>query len=375
MGKSSPPTTTQNSRVIVEPDSGFMLGQSSTMAPTLRLRGVDPTDLASLAIFLNGREVAARLAAGSTISGDDEVRVELPQMRFSSGVHHLRATVETAGGREVALGESFYEVGDGTQLPSVVIPETGELFTPPQPGEPFEGENDDPTPEGGGHGKGCCCCCCCHKGHGGGGGGGNNGNGNGGNNGNGQGDGDEGQPQGSPGKDKGMPPGPNDCKIVGVRIAPGPIVGARIEFARIFIRTEPADATVLFSKDIAVSFISVNKFLLNGDSLSQVTRARMSRRGVQIVPTIKLGAGFFNVRGPRTVDLLVSQIDDLLRGATDLSSMTFGNAGLVTAITVGAKCAGKGRRARVTVRVRDPREGDEAPDDDLEDSMIGSGSP
>lgn len=332
-------------RLLIDPPDAFSAGASDRIAPTLYVPGARPDDLKTLTIWINGRDVTARLDRDAEIIDGDPVCVRLPMLRFGGGLHHVRASIESPDGASIALGESYYEVGGGGPAQSVIDPR-GELLVP---AEPREGDKYGP------------CHCCCPKGDGGRPGGQQPG----GQQPGGQqpGDGNQGAPDPN---DKNPPPNPV-CKIINVRIRPQPTVSERTQRARVEVITDPADGEVVFARNFFVTYIAFTGFLLSGSSRRSdprtVTRQDLGRKGVQLIRTDTLdAAGLVTPAGPRAVEIEISEINQRLRSG-GLRLTTFQNAGVPTAVTIGARCKEGGRKAFITVGIRDPLPGDDDDDD------------
>ena len=346
--KSVPPAL----RLTIDPPDTFSAGASDRIAPTLYVRNARLDDLKTLTVWINGQDVTARLDRDAEIIDGDPICVNLPMLRFGSGLHHIRAGIESPDGSMVAIGESYYEVGGSGPAQSVIDPR-GDLLVPAE------------RHEGGGYGH-----CCCPKGGGGQPGGRQPGGRRpGGRQPGGQqpGDGNQGAPDPD---DKNPPPNP-DCKIVNVRIRPQPTVSERTRRARVEVITDPANGEVTFARNFFVTYIAFTGFLLAGSSRRSdprtVTRQDLGRKGVQLIRTDTLdAAGLVTPAGPRAVDIEISEINQRLRSGS-LRLITFQNAGVPTAVTIGARCKEGGRKAFITVGIRDPLPGDD--DDD------GNGSP
>lgn len=317
--------------LTVDPPDSLSIGSSDVIAPSLQIKGAGPTDLATLSIWINGRQVTSRVDAGARIVADDRfLQVQLPALRLGGGLHHLRASIENEDGTQVTIGEAYYGVGgDGPAGPVVLA--NGDLLVPAEEhgadkyyGYYKKGGEESYQPGGGPGGS-----------PGGGPGGAQ------------PDDGDQGEPDPD---DKAKPIA---CRIVNVNLRPGPIVSERAEAASIEIVTTPADAGVDFSRNIFVTYIAVNQFLLGELDLATVTRRQLGRKGAQVLQTVSLGPGFYRVTGPRTVEILVSQINQFFRSSGTLPNLTFQVSGVPVRVTIGARCSGGGRRARVTLRIVD----------------------
>ncbi|WP_456427897.1 hypothetical protein [Rhodocaloribacter sp.] len=333
-------------RLTIDPPDAFSAGASDRIAPTLYVRGARLDDLRTLTIWINGRDVTARLDRDAEIIDGDPICVRLPVLRFGGGLHHVRAAIERPDGARIAIGESYYEVGGGGPAQSVIDPR-GEVLVPAEPRE------------GGRYGH-----CCCPKEGGRAGaqppGGQPPGDGN----------------QGAPDPDDKNPPPNPDCKIVNVRIRPQPTVSERTRRVRVEVITDPANGEVVFARNFFVTYIAFTGFLLAGSSRRSdprtVTRQDLGRKGVRLIRTDTLdAAGLVTPAGPRAVEIEISEINRRLRSGS-LRLTTFQNAGVPTAVTIGARCKEGGRKAFLTVGIRDPLPGD---DDDNDDDNGGGGSP
>ena len=96
------------------------------------------------------------------------------------------------------------------------------------------------------------------------------------------------------------------------------------------------------------------QFLLGGRDLATITRAQLGRKGAQVLQTVSVGPDFFRLAGPRTIEILISQICLFFRSRGTLPGLTFQTAGVPVAVTVGARCRSGGRGMGYTFLVRDP---------------------
>lgn len=314
--------------LTIDPPDALSLGPSDVIAPRLQITGASLTDLATLSIWVNGLQVTSGVDAGARIIAHDRiVQVELPALLLGGGLHHLRASIENGDGTQAAMGEAYYAVGgDGAAGPVMLA--DGTLLVPAEDhaGAKYHGyykKGDGYRyPPGGGPAGGPA--------------------------------------GGQPGVGDQGEPDPNDkakpvmCRIAQANRRPGPVVSERTEVASLEILTAPADVGVQFSRNILVTYIAVTQFLLAGRNLATVTREQLGRKGVQVSQTVSLGSDFYRLAGPRTVEILVSQINQFFRSSGTLPGLTFQATGVPVQVTIGARCRSGGRRFGYIFLIRDP---------------------